>query len=571
MTTKTFSVPAHGIGWTVPIGVSSVTVDAYGGSGGGWATDTMGQPVDDNSANVDAAFATTGEGGSCKGGSHARGTVAVNAGTICYVHVGENGDNASKNVNTALGAYPGGGDGTVGSGHYPGGGGGGGYTDFRIGTNNVGGVAVLAAGGGGASLNDDGVNEMAERGGNATTAAGGAAGGGAWVTGNAGTSLNGADAKNPTPHTVSGYPNPVPPSGGGGGGGYYGGGSGGSGNADGGNGGNGSNFTKAGATGVVNTAPADTRIGVGTSLTARPVGSLVLTYSLPPNAPALALPFDGSNVDATATVPFSWTDSTPPETGDAVTGAQIQYRAVGDADWTQLATIANAGGSYVAAAGTFAVGADIEWQVRSKGTLTANYGPWSVSYYFTPIAPPDPPTITAPTAGQSITTSPLVVNWNAVTGQQAWEVRRVGDTAGAPNPATVYYDSGVNDNGLSGATIPFDAATRTEHVEARVLVNGLWSNWADVSVAVAITPPTSPTIVAAPSSTTASITLTITNPSGGVAVDHNDIYRSSPAEAEIRVATGLPANASWTDTTPANGIVYTYRGVAVAANGAASL
>jgi hypothetical protein len=53
-----------------------------------------------------------------------------------------------------------------------------------------------------------------------------------------------------------------------------------------------------------------------------------------------------------------------------------------------------------------------------------------------------------------------------------------------------------------------------------------------------------------------------------VPVNHNNIYRSSAYDPEIRVATGLPVNATWTDYTPANGILYTYRAVAVASTGA---
>jgi hypothetical protein len=574
MTTQTFAYTGARVGFTVPLGVTSLTVEAWGASGGGNEPDTS----------------MSNGSGACMKGGHVKGTIAVTPGTICYIRVGGQGDTMAKSNSRALGGYGGGGHGTSGTDHYFSGGGGGGYTDIRVGADSPANEQFVAGGGGGISPDSTGAfqqyNDGVWAGGNATTSAGGAAGAIGSTTGfDAATKVTlvgavgarnaGASAQNPTPipaHApVSGTTyNDNPPGGGGGGGGYYGGGSGAwAGDAfdssAGGHGGAGSNFVGASATGVINTAPALTGQFIdGQSITARPVASLILTYSLPPAAPAPAQPFNESNVDQSQAVTFAWTNPALPEAGDAISGYEIQYRNVGDTDWTSLGQVTSTATTTSVAAGTFDANTRIEWQVRSKGTLTTNFGPWSVSTYFTAIAPPAAPTITTPAAGASIASSPQTLAWSTVPNQQQWQARRCSTTAGG----TIYWDSGVNASPATSVSVPFDTVTRTDHLQVRVMVNGLWSPWADETVSVAIVPPSTPTIAAAASSATASITVTVTNPAGGVAVDHNEIWRSEPGKAEVRVAAAVAPNGSWTDVTPAHKITYSYRAVAVAATGA---
>jgi hypothetical protein len=575
VTTREFLYTGAGVGFTVPLGVTSLTIEAWGASGGG--------------NESDAAMANGS--GACMKGGHAKGTITVSPGTICYVHVGGQGDLYTNDYPRALGGYAGGGHGTSGSPGVYGGGGGGGYTDFRISGNGLANQAIVAGGGGGLSAQTVGsfqqFNDGVWAGGDASVSAGGTGGTVGSTTGMdaatlhtaagvAGTRATGASAPNPTaiPHhaPVGGttYVD-IPPAGGGGGGGYYGGGSGAwagdsFGSDKGGHGGGGSNFIQAGATGTINTPPALTGQFIDVAITTRPVGRLLLTYSLPPNAPAPALPFNNSKIDNSQSTTFQWTNPAVPEPGMTITGYEIQYRNVGDTDWTSLGQVTSTATTTSFAAGTFDDNTTVEWQVRSKGSLTSQFGPWSVSYYFEAIAPPPTPTITSPTAGATIASSPQTLSWTPVVGQQQWQARRCstsGQTGG-----TVYWDSGINADPASSVSVPFDTVTRTDHLQVRVLVNDLWSQWADVSVSVAIVPPTAPTIAAVGDSTTAKITVTVTNPAGGVAVDHNDIYRSAPGVPEVRVATGVAANGSWVDMTPASKIVYSYRAVAVAATGA---
>ena len=69
---------------------------------------------------------------------------------------------------------------------------------------------------------------------------------------------------------------------------------------------------------------------------------------------------------------------------------------------------------------------------------------------------------------------------------------------------------------------------------------------------------------------TASIAVVITNPAptgGEPAVSYNDVYASSALDTEIRIATLVTPNSTWTWTRPGAGRLYTIRVVAVGSNG----
>lgn len=359
----------------------------------------------------------------------------------------------------------------------------------------------------------------------------------------------------------------MPYSGSGGGGGYFGGGGGGGPAVSGsdptpGAGGGGSGFLHASFTATTLTAG-----GGPVTTPAATDGVVAISYISPPAAPNPATPGTGSNQDATAIIALSWTNPATPEAGDTITAFDVQYRVVGTPNWTAVTRQVTANTFYNLPANTFVPGAAVEWQVRSVGSMSGNAGPWSQSFFFNPIAPPDAPNVTLPVAAQAVTVSPINSRWDIVTGQQQFQVRRTSATV----PGTIYWDSGPivsNVNYYNG--IPFTAAVRTEHVQVRVMVNGLWSGWSDTSVNVNIAPPNAPTLNAVADNSTASILVTITNPGGGgnPAAVYNDLYRSSPYDSEIRIATLLAVNGAFLDYTPGHNVPYTYRAVAIAANGA---
>src|SRR6266511_2500053 len=227
--TETFSFTGTAQTFTVPAGVTQVTVDALGAEGG---------------------QAQDGTGGGL--GGEATATIAVTPLEVLQVNVG--GQPATGNP--APGGFNGGGPGGTASGPGPfnGGGGGGG-----------GGSAGPCTGGsGGGTTGGDGSPCSGLQGLGGTQSAGGAAGGGGGGAGTSGTGGAGADQ--------SGLP--AAHSGGGGGGGLFGGGGGSGAPAEtaGGAGGGGSGFTPTG-TGMTNGVRAGN-------------GQVVITYDLAPAPPA---------------------------------------------------------------------------------------------------------------------------------------------------------------------------------------------------------------------------------------------------------------------------------------------
>ncbi len=243
--------------FTVPSGVTSITIKAWGGGGGG------------------GGGAATAAGGAGGGAGYTSGTLTVTPGEVLNVYVGGGGLGGAYSAGgTDAG---GGGSGGGYSSLYrsatpltlaPGGGGGGGARQA-----NVGGLG--GAGGGAANgVNGTGVGNGGG-GGGATPSAGGTGGTGGGNPGTAGAALNGGDGADGRTNAgadgggvVGGLVtggngglsnvNTTRPGGGGGGAGYFGGGGGGSttsatGNAGGGGGG-GSSYTDAGATAVTKTA-----------------------------------------------------------------------------------------------------------------------------------------------------------------------------------------------------------------------------------------------------------------------------------------------------------------------------
>ena len=195
---QTFSYTGAQQTFTVPSGVTSIVIDAYGAEGGiGWRGCTV-------SVNP-------GKGG------RVQVTLSVTPGEALYIYIGGEGSLHNNSGDDGEGGWNGGGDGdSWGSG---GGGGGGGGTDIRRGGTALANRILAVGGGGGSGCNhctgDEGgdggglTGQNGERGGNykgfgGTQSAGGATGGALGVGGDGG----GTGSK----------------TGGGGGGGYYGGG-----------------------------------------------------------------------------------------------------------------------------------------------------------------------------------------------------------------------------------------------------------------------------------------------------------------------------------------------------------
>ncbi len=246
--TNTFNYTGSVQTFTVPTGVSSISIDMQGGKGGNSSVGALG-----------------GFGG------RTQATLAVTAGTNIYVYVGGAGATASG-AGIATGGTMAGGT----SGQFAGGGGGG--SDIRIGGTALSNRVVIAAGGGGAGYNCAATSEVGGFGGGLTGGAGYECGTATTCyTGSGGTSTAGglgATCYTSIAGALGVGGNGIYVYSGGGGGGYYGGGG-----AAYGGGGGGSSFATSSATAVTLTS--------GYNSTGN--GVVVITYATTSENPSMGI------------------------------------------------------------------------------------------------------------------------------------------------------------------------------------------------------------------------------------------------------------------------------------------
>jgi hypothetical protein len=278
-----------------------------------------------------------------------------------------------------------------------------------------------------------------------------------------------------------------------------------------------------------------------------------IVNSTAPTAPTGLSPTGGVTLDRTIAQQFSWTFADP-DLYDTQASAILQYRLVGAGTWTQIAV--GVAPNYTFSGSALAAG-DYEWQVQTTDN-NGSVSPFSASSFFTMATPPATPTITAPTSGGTVNNTQLTT-WTAA-AQDAYQVRTVADSAGTPDTATVYTDSGtVIDTPGRSRTTTFAVNGRHEHIQVRVRSGGLWSLWASIRVLVSFVAPATPTLTVTPDSS-GNITVRVINPapSGGQPVVVSwDVYRKVGASGTgFRIAKDLTGD--WTDRSPANGVDYRY-------------
>ncbi len=244
-TTTTFNYTGAVQTYTVPGGITSLSINATGAAGG--IGGTVGSPY--------------------AGGAGGRTTaiLSVTPGDVLYIYVGGRGNDATNVSSTGAGGYNGGG--TRSGGLAPFAGQGGGASDVRVGGTDLYSRVLVAGGGGGGGYIHNGGN------GGGLTAANGqsdvtAAGGGSQAGGGAGETGTG-DPGNDGSFGLGGDVDPAG-QGGGGGGGYYGGGAGSTANVGG--GGGGSSYAGAGTSSVSFLAAESAGNGV---VTITPIGTVV--------------------------------------------------------------------------------------------------------------------------------------------------------------------------------------------------------------------------------------------------------------------------------------------------------
>lgn len=543
MTTTTFT-GLFGANFVVPDQCTEVTFDVKGAGGGG-------------STN-------TGKG------SRVRGTLPVTPGDVLAIKPGGAGQSHSGTSGGAGGSNGGGqGGNSTGSGGSPGAGGGGASTIRRNGT-----LVVVAGGGGGESGSGEnggtcgyttasadgephpgaGSPTVGQGGiGGYSTGARGAPGTGASDTAQDGVAGTGGHGSN---HSTAGLV-----SGGGGGGGALGGGGGGGSASAGGGGGAGSDLIDGSITG--------SSVTPGGGAAARAAGTITLTYNVAPNQPNAPL-IVGANIDVTVDNPIFvlFSDDDP---GDAISRVDVRWR-VGSGAWNEIDSLAYTltvpFGLYYTVhpfpANFFATYIDsmIEFQARVYDSDAA-VSPWSPSSFVTVRNPPTAATITpAVTTIDSLTPT---LSWTTPDGMVRYQIEAY-DAAGTTQLRG--KDSGLlGGSATSGSdTVPSYAYVNFTSYQLAVRwqqYDGVWSPWAFTGPIVAnINAPLQPTLTLTASDDTASVRVDIANPgSDPHAPLYNDVYRQNLDDGsdEVRLATLLPVNGSYTDFTPGSRATYRYR------------
>jgi hypothetical protein len=326
------------------------------------------------------------------------------------------------------------------------------------------------------------------------------------------------------------------------------------------------------------TSPATETLTVSHREPAWSTVSLAFYGNEPPTTPTGLSPDGGVVLDSSDLGTFSWSSSDPDAPLDSIAGFDIQASSDGGTTWTTLASRRTGWPFNAYGIGAVANG-NYEWQVRTYDTFGA-VSAWSASAHFTAATPPAGPTITTPTAGGTVANSPSTVSWTD-SSQTAYQVRRVADNAGSPDPTTVYYDSGQIVGSSTSLDIPFETNSRTEHVQVRIESGGLWSAWSDHLVHVSYEPPPAAAVtltpiiidgVVYPLPTAFDISWATPAPgTGQVPAIYVDVLRSEDSGATLqRVATQQPTSGTWRDETPASGVEYSYEVVTFAANGAST-
>jgi hypothetical protein len=143
-------------------------------------------------------------------------------------------------------------------------------------------------------------------------------------------------------------------------------------------------------------------------------------------------------------------------------------------------------------ANTFTAGVNYQWRVM---TYDKDGLPSITSWgYFFAAAPPAAPTVTSPTAGQSVSAQ-HTVTWT-VTNQTRYqlEVR----TAASGGGSLEGYTLDVTNSAHRSAIAYFPTNSVSRYVRLRVQYNGLWSTWVERQVNVSWVPPHVPQVTADP-------------------------------------------------------------------------
>lgn len=288
-----------------------------------------------------------------------------------------------------------------------------------------------------------------------------------------------------------------------------------------------------------------------------------------PAAPTLLAPVGNVALDRAVTQRFSIRVNDPDE-GDAMSVLNLRYRTVGSSTWTTLTQ--QSPNPFLDLPPNTLATASYEWQAQ---TLDAEgfVSPWSGSEFFSAANLPPAPVFTSPT-NNAIVTEPTgaSVAWSAPQ-QDAFQLRVVGDSNGAPNTGAVYSDTGALEQPSTRTWVvnrPVNG--RVEHTQVRVRVAGLWSLWGSVRNTVQYVPPAKATVSLAIDAR-GFVLVAFSHPTPIApqpAVAYSHVWRRETGSTLARrVGRDLPAGV-FTDARVAHRTPYEYEVEAIGVNGSSS-
>lgn len=291
--------------------------------------------------------------------------------------------------------------------------------------------------------------------------------------------------------------------------------------------------------------------------------SNVVQLQAPPSAPTNLAPA-GIAADLSLATALTWKHN--PVDTTAQTKFEVQHRAVGAPTWNSSGTITSGVSSYTLAAGTYANGQQVEWQVRTYGAhVTAS--PWSASAVITASAKP---VVTITNPGASFNSSQLTAAWTYFdaegTPQAQWTADLYVGNAALFADRLLEHRTGVG----TATSVTFDTRIQDAVSNYRVEIraqdgSGLWSDWDVQPFGVSYSLPEMPTLALQWNSANESVVIAIDNPpttAGRVDTVSNDVYRSIDGGPWLLVASGVPPDGTVVDYLPSLSGINLYKAVA---------
>jgi hypothetical protein len=279
-------------------------------------------------------------------------------------------------------------------------------------------------------------------------------------------------------------------------------------------------------------------------------GVFTIQHNQAPTIPTNLSPSGGTPKDRASVIRLSWQHNDA--NGDPQAKFDLQWRLQGSQTWNTVSQVTT-NQYWDAPPGTFPKGT-IEWQVRTydQSGLSSPYS--NIQTFFAGDKPANP-TITDPVNGATVPVANPVVQWSSV-GQTAYHVKLLDATG-----SSLLWEIQTNSTNKA-QTIQYDLQNNTDYKIQVAIKNAdnLWSDFVTVNIHVSYTPPAVPIVTTTKGQGIITVSIDNPTPSGTQPnVSYNDLYRRKQGESTwTRIATNIPADASFVDYTPASGQVYEY-------------